>query len=324
MRTLLLVCGLLGGGHALAEPCRVAGAALAFADGGAAKAILTTEDGFVRALSPFDRAARLKTDQDVATAAYLRFVGDQARSWTTDERRNLDVQWCALARAVAAKGWKLTLPKTVSLVKTSGQEEGQTPYTRGDAIIVPERVAPSVPVVLLAHELFHILSRQLAKAVPARLNELYQIVGYQPLDGELAVPAELRPLAITNPDSYAIHHAVKVKAGDTTVLAVPFLFASRPRYDVQKGGEFFQYLQFKLLPVHRAGKTWQVDRDSNQRLVVLDPSATNYTELVGRNTDENFQADELLANNFALALESPAQPVPDAWVVQKLDAALKH
>jgi hypothetical protein len=315
---------VLASGRTLAEPCRVAGAALAFADGDTAKALLTTADEFVRALSPFDRAARLKTDQDVDTATFLRFVGNQARSWMAEERRIGQAQWCTLARAVEAKGWKLTLPKTVTLVKTSGQEEGQTPYTRGDAIMVPERLTPRVPVVLLAHELFHIFTRTLARETPARLNELYQIVGYRSLDATLAVPDELRPLAITNPDSYAIRHGVSVKRGDKVVLAVPLLFASRPRYDVRKGGEFFQYLQFKLLPVHRVGDTWQVDRDGHQQLVLLDPGATNYAEVVGRNTGENFQADEVLAGSFMLAIESPAPTVPDPWVVQKLDAALKR
>src|SRR5262245_28129710 len=85
MKALLLIGCLLVAGRAAAESCQVAGASLAFADAEAGKTLLASEDGFVRALSPFDRAARLKSDRDVDTGAYLRFVAAQARSWTAAE-----------------------------------------------------------------------------------------------------------------------------------------------------------------------------------------------------------------------------------------------
>ena len=37
-----------------------------------ARRILTTRDDFIRALSPFDRAARVKTDKDVSEKEFLR------------------------------------------------------------------------------------------------------------------------------------------------------------------------------------------------------------------------------------------------------------
>ena len=310
---------------AAGETCRIGGSALSFVDGEEAKRRLAAEDGFVHTLSAFDRAARLKSDHEIDTPTYLKFLSEQARSWSADERRELEAAWCDLAHRIDGKGWKLTLPKSVLLIKSSGLEEGQTPYTRGDAIIIPERVvAAKMGARVLPHELFHVFSRTLGKSNPARQNALYKIVGYTPLDGEFEVPVELRARAITNPDSFAIRHGVTIKRGDTTVLTVPFLFASPARYDAKQGGEFFRYLQFKLLPVHREGKSWRVDRDKEGQPLQIDPLETNYSDVVGRNTEENFQADEVLAANFDLALAPKAPPIADGWIIKQLDAALKQ
>ena len=303
--------------------CRVAGSALAFADGEAATRILAKEDDFVRAQSPFDRAARLKSDKPVDMQAYLRFLANSVRAWSTDERRDLDAAWCEIGRRIESKGWNITLPNPVVAIKSSGQEEGNTPYTRGDAIIFPESLVSAKQAGrALSHELFHIFSRTLGRSAPARQDALYSLIGYVRLDGEVAIPPDLRSRAITNPDSYAIHHAVKLRHGDASLLAVPFLFSSRTTYDVRRGGEFFDYLQFRLLPVRRVGKVWQVERDASDRPILIDPAQTNYADVVGRNIDENFQADEVLAGNFALALDG--HPGRDAWLLDKLDAALKR
>ena len=57
-----------------------------FATAGQGSEILTRRDDFVQRLSPFDRAARLKTDKNISEKAYLKFVGNQVLDWTDDEK----------------------------------------------------------------------------------------------------------------------------------------------------------------------------------------------------------------------------------------------
>src|ERR671913_50911 len=59
---------------------------LVFADVAAAKQILTTRDDFIQRLSPFDRQARLKTDQEVSEKHFLNFIAQNVREWPAAER----------------------------------------------------------------------------------------------------------------------------------------------------------------------------------------------------------------------------------------------
>ena len=75
-------------------------------------------------------------------------------------------------------------------------------------------------------------------------------------------------------------------------------YASVPRYDPKLGGEFFNYLTFKLLAVTNLDGKWQpvlVDR----KPCLLDPqNASGFLDQVGRNTDYVIHPDEIAADNF--------------------------
>jgi len=60
------------------------------------KQILTSHDDFVERLSPFDRAARMKTDRDVSQAEYLKFVGLNVLAWTENEKQNMESAFDAI------------------------------------------------------------------------------------------------------------------------------------------------------------------------------------------------------------------------------------
>ena len=50
------------------------------------KKILTARDDFIQRLSPFDRAARMKTDKDISEEVFLKFVGENVLTWTDAEK----------------------------------------------------------------------------------------------------------------------------------------------------------------------------------------------------------------------------------------------
>jgi hypothetical protein len=215
----------------------------------------------------------------------------------------------------------------VLLVKTTGDEEGHAPYTRGSAIIVPANVAVDAlqSKGILAHELFHVYSRALGadRAGRPRRSALYAVFGYTPLERPFHPPVSYVPRLITNPDGPATTHGITVKADGVSQRTVPMLFADPPRYDPFRGGEFFEYLQFRLVAIQREDEAWVAQTHPDGTPVLLDPSHTNYLTLVGHNTDELFQPDELAAASFALALGYGGDtPVPDPSLLKKLDAVL--
>jgi len=222
--TPFLLVGASGLAWGSGGDCSLGPASVSFASEKEARAILGTEDGFIRALSSFDRAARLKSAKPVDSATFLRSVAAQALPWTDEEVQSTRTRVCEVAQRLKAKKWKLGLPHAVTLVKAVADAEAGAPHTRGAAIVLPGGAAQVTPK-LLAHELFHVLSRELGRAHPSQRDALYQLVGFVPLGAPLTIPALYKERVITNPDSYELSHFVKVSAGGREVTAVPFLFA---------------------------------------------------------------------------------------------------
>lgn len=285
-----------------------------------ARKILTSRDDFVKRLSPFDRAARLKTDGEVSESHYLRFVGEQVREWSDSEKQLLDSAFQGIRTKVERLA--LALPKHVYLVRTTGEEEGGAPYTRANAIVIPKS-AIAAPVgklrKLLAHELFHIISR----ANPKLREELYRLIGFEKCD-EVEIPAELKSRKITNPDAPANDHIILLKILGKDVWAVPILFSRAERYDSTRGGEFFSYLQFKFLVVERDATSTDVKPvydDGKPRLVDLE-QVSGFHEQVGRNTAYIIHPEEILADNFALLVLGESE-VPTPRVIEGMKQRLK-
>ena len=282
--------------------------------------ILTQRDDFVKRMSPFDRAARLKTDRDVPEEEYLKFVGKNVLDWDDDEKKKLagvvaDIQ-------TALKNLSVPLPEKVFLIKTTGAEEGGAAYTRANAVILPKSVAAAPAARLqktLCHELFHVLSR----ANPELRDKLYAAIGFEQCD-ELPFPKELAARKITNPDAPVNDHRIRLKIGDKEQWAIPVLYASAEKYDPKRGGEFFTYLQFRFLVVERAEGSAAVKpvyEGESPKLVEV-KQVSGFFEQVGKNTQYIIHPEEILADNFALLvarerdLQSPA-------VVKKMEEILR-
>jgi hypothetical protein len=283
--------------------------AISFASAAEGRRILSRRDDFVRRLSPFDRAARLKTDRDVSQRQYLEFVRRNVRGWDAAERQKTASAFRGVRKKLEATG--LPLPKNVLMVKTTGKEEGGAAYTRANAIVFPGPMLKQPKAVIqkiVCHELFHVASR----ANPGLRERLYGAIGFQRC-GEAEFPRALRPRKLTNPDAPRNDHFIRVKVDGRERRAVPVLFADSAKYDTARGGEFFNYLRFKLL---LAGGAKAIRR----QLVDLS-EVTGFFEQVGKNTGYIIHPEEILADNFALmVMQKPKLPTPE--VIERIRAAL--
>ncbi|MCX5645323.1 MAG: hypothetical protein NTZ17_11695 [Phycisphaerae bacterium] len=294
-------------------------AVVRFASVDEGREILTKRDDFIRALSPFDRAARVKTDREVSEKEFLEFVGRSVLDWSDAEKASLV---SSLDRLKASFGrLALAWPKVIYAVKTTGDEEGGAPYTRGCALILPKGVlTPNRPLnpKLLSHELFHILSR----TNPGLRDRLYQAIGFERCT-EIEFPEMLKGRKITNPDAPANDHCIRVRVAGADVWAVPILFSRTDKYDVNRGGEFFQYMQFQLLLVERPGDspaTKPIYEGSQPRLVEV-KQVTGFYEQVGKNTQYIVHPEEILADNFAdLVMQDRQVPAPE--ILTKMQGVL--
>jgi hypothetical protein len=283
------------------------------------KKILTARDEFVQALSPFDRAARVKTDKDVSEEAFLAFVGQSVLDWTDAEKKQM-----AAALDVVKEGlgrYPLPLPKTVYLVKTTGQEEGNAAYTRDNAIVLPKSdVAPGRPSNprVLYHELFHILSR----ANPDLRERLYKAIGFEKCS-EVTFPESLKSHKITNPDGPRNDHSITVQVAGESVWVVPVLFSQVERYDPNRGGEFFNYMQCRFLEVARDANSPAIKpRPAGEEPRMISQNRmSGFFEQIGRNTQYTIHPDEILADNFA-SLMMQDRNVRSPEILKKMETIL--
>lgn len=270
------------------------------------RAILASEDDFTRALGSFDRSFRMRTTAHVEDTDLRRFLGEQAIDFTAEETAAWEEAIASVARG--AQGLGRVLPPEVLVVKSTGREERDHAYTRGNAIVIPASRARTWrgerAMRLLAHELFHVASR----TSPAFRDATYALLGFEPV-GPLAPPTDLDARRMTNPDAHALHHCLRLDAG----AVVPLLTSGRPLAEVLEATSVLGFASLTLIAIDPA--TGTVLRDADGALVLVDAQATDWAQRLARNTAYTIHPEEVLADNLALVIRrrlgataTPADP----------------
>jgi hypothetical protein len=270
-----------------------------FADLHRAQKTLGHKDRWAKQLSDFEMGARQKTTAPTNLKEFLDFAAGAVRGWTAEEKADWTVVVDKLSDAM--KGLNLHVPN-IDLVNTSGEEEFDSAYTRRHAVVFPESMA-SLPATdsrrayfLLAHEVFHVLSR----TDSLLRDDLYALLGFKAVDG-FEYPAELEDRRISNPDAFEYLHTLTVQSGSETVDVMPVIQSLLPLNEVIQLPNFFDALDIVLLSVD-AG-TGEALRDSNGDLIKYNFGNTNWVPLMLRNSSYIIHPEEILADNFATLME---------------------
>lgn len=310
-------CGLTRALLLFALAGSAAGQDISFASVEDARQILSAQDDYVARLSPFDRAVRMRTERDVLEREYLDFLAAAALPWTDAEQKAVLAAWREVLPNAQRLG--LPVPARVVLVKSSGREESDAPHTRANAIVLPAAflsVAPRTLQHVVAHELFHVVSR----ANPGLAAPLYALIGFH-YCGEIEVPAAFATRRITNPDAPRNNYCVQVRVAGEPTWVVPILYSKTP-FLRGRGGGVFDYLQLGFLRVTRPadGRAPWPRRDDT---VLTLYSLAGYQEQVGKNTGEVIHPEEIIADNVARLLTGDRKvPTPD--LLARIEAKLRE
>lgn len=272
-----------------------------FADVPTGRAILTERDAFIQALTPFDRRARLGSAEPVSEAEFLQHVGEQVQPWPTDKRKKLT----ALINTIRPKlaPFKLPLPDTVTFILTTGLEESHAAYTRGQAIVLPSSSFSSRGDYLkrkILHELFHIMSRHLAKTDVKRRDALYAIIGFQPCN-PIQLPGSKAEYRVTNPDAPVIEHYVNIVTHKGELAVTPVIYSLEPNDDAGSKRPFLFYLQCQLMVLEQENGRWTPKLVGGEPVLRLPHKPSKpYFDQIGRNTRYIIHPDEILADNFVI------------------------
>ena len=263
-----------------------------------ALAVLTARDAFAKELSKFDLQCRLQTAEDVTLDDYFQRVSGEVLTWDKAEIERVTAAIARVREGLAK--FRLPLPKTVLLIRTTGKEEADAAYTRANAIVLPTKLLNSPPHqldALLLHELFHVLSRH-DKDVR---RELYKIVGFE-LCEPIAPPPSLVDRKLTNPDAPAIDCYIELVVDGKKLTAAPILYASVKQFDPKQGGTLFRYLTFRLLVIEQKDGKWQSVFHGEQPTVIDPRKLPAFFEKIGKNTGYIIHPDEILADNFGFLI----------------------
>lgn len=286
---------------------------LHYIDANEARTLLSKEDATTRQWSRFDYEARLGkkggTRQEL-----MRFIADQARDWSKEDKQRMQEAADSLNSHIKALNLSLTLPQEIRILKTTMAEEGGAGgYTRMDYIVVEEQIArmpPQQASYLLAHELFHVLTRN----NPDFREKMYKLIGFNIVPEEFEVPADLRDVVITNPDVNRFDSYARFRIKSEERPCAMLIYANKP----YEGGSFFNYLTIGLMPL----KDGKAEQKNGKTVIYGIKDAENFFEQVGRNTNYIINPEEILAENFAFLLtRKPVTGTPE--LIEKMRQALQ-
>ena len=261
-----------------------------------AAALLGTADPWIQALSPFDRSAHSRQPVDPGQDAYLKFMAAEAQAWTAEQMDTLRGVIESADRRIERLGLELSLPPTVLLIRTTGNEQSDAGYTRENAIILPDRllsISNDQLEQLFLHELFHVMSRH----EPGIRERLYGIIGYRPCPG-VRFPEELLPLRMTNPDAFHHDFCIDVYADGVPQTVTPIIYARGPYTE----GGFFEWVEFRLMAVERNQRQWRPARDEGDLVLFEVGEVDGFFEKIGTNTNYIIHPEETMADNFVFAV----------------------
>ncbi|MBI1824757.1 MAG: DUF45 domain-containing protein [Planctomycetes bacterium] len=259
-----------------------------------AKEILVKKDDFANRLCPFERATLLKSTSPVSTEDFLALTAAQAKEWTDDEVE----RFTSLIQTAASKtAWITTsFPKDVLLIKTTGKEQWDSPYTRSNAIIFPMsvlRLPKEILSDILVHELFHVLSRQ----HPELRTNLYSIEGFLACN-EIEIPKSAELPRITNPDAPVVNAFMEVKQNGQDKLVAPVLLSSIADAEKASHAPLIKLIDLRLLELEKSGDRVVPKLDGGQIKLLKVDEVTDYLEKTGGNTEYIIHPEEILASNF--------------------------
>lgn len=264
-----------------------------------ARALLCTRDAYIQAMHPREWALKMQTRDPVTEDDYLAFLARNVLEWNASERARLECAVQTLNARLAEQ--QIPLVESIIFIKTTGDEEWNSAYTRSNAIILPERKLRNYPdplalLRLLAHEVFHIVS----KRRPQLRTTLYESLGFRRIEsGSLEFPETLKTRMLTNPDSpYSDHYLTVSYQGKPTHI-IPITVLREQLTTVDSAQDILESLQTQFLIIEQKDGKWQTAWGNEGPLCLEPHQVTGWPDLLGSSPDMEFDPEEILAEQFA-------------------------
>lgn len=281
------------------------------ADRAEGRRLISAKDAYTGRITPND--VRLKLGRDGATVEdYLSFAAEQVEDFPESSRTALSNSFARLNKRFAALGFESPVTNEIVIVGTTLREEfGAAGYTRGSTIYLNAGMVAFAPKrsldILVAHELFHVLSRE----SPDFRRRMYAVIGFT-LCEEPAFGGDVRRRILANPDveKYDCKATFTIDGKPTEATIVSYL----PDPSIP-GRRALSEVRAGVVPIGMP-----------DRIIPAD-DVPDFWSVVGRNTDYVIAAEECLADNFSFAVvlgkkKRDLRKFPDGAIIKGILAAL--
>jgi len=285
--------------------------------------ILLRVDDYISGLSEFDLMSKSGSNTNVTAEYFVNFQAASIMQWTDSDLINW-TNYMPYLQEKLSKFSNLPLPSVIHLNLTTGEEEANAAYTRGDTgIFLPKSMiswrSPYKLLETLTHEIWHIISRMLQKSNPQLRDRVYNCIGFLPLQCIFSYPPQL--VKISNPDAPLIEHYCQVTMGDGSSISVfPVIHSSLPVFNPDLNLSFFDVMLIQLLVVTRTEDgTWvPVTIDGKLDLRDISDMPEDFWRQVGRNTSYMIHPEETIADNFKFLIHGTNVKNPE--ILEKMRA----
>ena len=288
-----------------------------FATRAEAQMLLTDIDNFSNNLNQFDIDLRLQK-QNGRKSEWLRLAMNEAQNWGDADKEKIKKAFSAVKANITKMQLSLPFPDEIILVKTSMKEElNMAAYTRKNWIAIGEKYINEAADVeiqyLLAHELFHLMTR---KSIEFK-RATYATIGFKVTDHEILLPTDIITKRISNPDIERRDSYVELTVNGELTKCVQIVYTIKPF----TGGNVFDYLCVGFIPLNED----LIPVITNGQTVIINTSEVSeeFHQKVGNNTDYTIDPEEVLADNFAYLI-TEKEGLPDSRITDNLKKALTN
>lgn len=278
--------------------------------------LLMKEDDYTESWGQFDIDSRMQK-KNSTKEELLEYATKQTREWTIDEKKTIDSIIINIDNIIEKNNYNLKFPDNIHLIKTTAKEEGGAMgYTRENYIVLKDDVIFSTKVDLthlILHELFHVLSRN----NPQFRKELYEIIGFKLMEN-IEYPESLKDYRISNPDATQTDSYITLTIDDKEVDCMMIMYSNED----YESGVFFDYVNIGFLSL-KGGTIKTVEYLENQPVIYGFDKIAGFFEQIGINTEYIIHPEEIMAENFSLAILGKTD-LPSQELVEKIKVVLKR
>ena len=281
-----------------------------------ARRLLSTEDGYIRNLSPFDIVSRLENPNGTKED-FIQLSAGEVMEWTEKEKRAIDQMTQDINDTISKYNYNIPFPEEIILIKSPLKAEGgANGYTRNNCIVLIDGLFQDHydgdHMRLLLHETFHILTRNNLEFK----KQMYATIGFSTTKEELEYPKDLWQWRISNPDVSRYDSYATFTIDNRPQKCAMILYANRP----YTNGRFFQYMNVGFVPLDDHLKP--IRKGENTVVYSMDKVSDFYNK-VGYNTRYIIHPEEIMADNFVIAFLNK-QKVPTLALKEKVQYILKQ